>query len=651
MDIDIGDGSGEISSEDEDEDEAVVKSDYQLRKEYNKTRDFTVVKCGLSKLCDNHSMRDLLELCVQRCSIMAVEASLLASIHVLRVLDPRPATKAWDDEILPNLDDKFFNQCICSIANLNTGQKDNNPELTFTLHHYYQPLKPDEYEAVDRIPGVMNQMLNTISQTARQNFVVSLEQTIFKRLRKWIDLQIRQREGPQGEEDYFCDNSEYNGHKIRWLMVRCCTEEVTVLGIMNLYKKIRDRPIPLADIHWMQALCDEVKQNLVITPLQVSRNPEVYMPFLRRMLHDFETSGEPIRLFSLLPQKEIKPLHITINTTILKALHKHLNKNVINPPLPDNLWEYYFDTRHLTKRNKTFEEFILTDGLSASVTVSRAKRVAAPVAAPNARVSARNAFLQADRVVSVDPGRNPIISGVVYNAGAMNVLAGNPNIHLEKVKWGKKEHYHECGFNERLAKTNMWMSKNLEITQYNNNGSSSKTSDLETYMAHAIQVLRVLHQRMAFFSSKRFRRLKWKTYIRTQKAYEKVVAKLKGGVPNTLVIWGNAKFPSNGKGSPSVPTKTMRKKVGARVRVLEQDEYRTSKLSCCCHEIMTGLEIAGRRSYHVRVCPNVNCPRSPWDRNVSAAINILFLFTNYNVDGHATPEAFRRAPPPAVAAP
>ena len=168
------------------------------------------------------------------------------------------------------------------------------------------------------------------------------------------------------------------------------------------------------------------------------------------------------------------------------------------------------------------------------------------------------------------------------------------------------------------------MSKNVEITEYNNNASSSKTSDLVTYMVHAIQVLRVLHQRMAFFSSKHFKRLRWKTYIRTQKAYEKVVAKLKGGVPNTLVIWGNANFPSNGKGSPSVPTKTMRKKVGARVRVLEQDEYRTSKLSCCCHEKMTGLEIAGRRSYHVRVCPNVNCLRNPWDRNVSAAINISF---------------------------
>jgi transposase len=169
-------------------------------------------------------------------------------------------------------------------------------------------------------------------------------------------------------------------------------------------------------------------------------------------------------------------------------------------------------------------------------------------------------------------------------------------------------------------------------------------------MQHALQVLEVLHQRMSFFSSKRFKRLKFKTYIKTQKAYEKIVAKLKNGVENTLVIWGNAKFPSNGRGSPSVPTSTLLKKVKARVKVIEQDEYNTSKLSCCCHQIMSGFAIAGVSSYHVRVCPNVNCPRNPWDRNVSAAINILFLFKNYNVDMNETPVEFRRAPPPAVAA-
>ena len=65
MDIDI---DGEIFSS---EDDAVVPSDFQLRKEYQKTRDFTVVKCGFLKLCDNHRMRDLLEVCVQRCSIIS----------------------------------------------------------------------------------------------------------------------------------------------------------------------------------------------------------------------------------------------------------------------------------------------------------------------------------------------------------------------------------------------------------------------------------------------------------------------------------------------------------------------------------------------------------------------------------------------------
>ena len=64
------------------------------------------------------------------------------------------------------------------------------------------------------------------------------------------------------------------------------------------------------------------------------------------------------------------------------------------------------------------------------------------LAVPDARVSASNAFQQAARVVSVGPCRNPTISGVVYNEQAINALDGAPNIHLEKVKWSKKEYYH-----------------------------------------------------------------------------------------------------------------------------------------------------------------------------------------------------------------
>ena len=124
------------------------------------------------------------------------------------------------------------------------------------------------------------------------------------------------------------------------------------------------------------------------------------------------------------------------------------------------------------------------------------------------------------------------------------------------------------------------------------------------------------------------------------------MARLKGGVENTLVIWGNAKFPSSGKGSPAVPTTTLLKKVRARVTVLEQDEYKTSKINCCCWTDATPMVLDGRNSHHLRVCKNVNCSRGVWDRNTSAAINILFLFKNYNVDGNETPEEFRRTPHP-----
>ena len=262
----------------------------------------------------------------------------------------------------------------------------------------------------------------------------------------------------------------------------------------------------------------------------------------------------------------------------------------------------------------------------------------------DARQFARRAFNAAERVVSVDPGRNPLVSGVVHNQTAMVNLLNRDQVNEphETLQVSKKEFYHNAGYNYRISKTNLWMSQSPEIIEFNDLAITAKTSDLEAYCHHAHQVLAVLLKRMAFFSTKRFKRLRWKTFIKKQQAYEKIVAKLKGGVNNTLVVWGDAKFSPTGRGSPAVPTKTLRKKVGERLKVIDQDEYRTSKLSCCCHTQLSGFRIDGHRSYHVRVCPNAQCPRYVWDRNTSAAINILYLFINYNVDMIETPAAFRR---------
>ena len=440
---------------------------YKERKEHNNSRSFTTIKTGYNKLCRDQEMSDVLEDCVHRCSVIAIEASMLASLHLLRLLEsnfPLPEV----------LDDTFFNNCVSRIANLKNKTKHaNDVELYETLYEHYLPLKPHGYVDVGRVQNVMSQMLVIIAQQARLNFVVSTEMTIIARLKRWLRLQIKLH---KVEGDYF---SVYGGQvekSIVKMMLRSCLDHaVEVRNIMNQYKVIRDQhPIPEADIIWMQNLCNGVRISLVELPLAVSQQPQTYLPFLFKMLRDLEADNDKeFRLFSLLPQKKVRPLNITINNTILKELHKYLSQDrVINfaefeGDHGTDLWNYYFNINPIVKRNKRFEKEIVTDCMSASLLVSREKRNQNIITPQNARQAARDAFTYADRVVAVDPGRNPIISAVVHNDNALLDIMDEYNTHHETLVWGKKEHYHECGFRRRTIMTNLWMGRSEVITNYN----------------------------------------------------------------------------------------------------------------------------------------------------------------------------------------
>jgi len=621
------------------------------KKDYQKSRVYTTIKTGFKKLCREPEMADVLEDCAHRCSVIAIEASMLASMHFLRLLDSGSA--------LPEeLNSTFFRNCASLIANLTRKTEHaNDSPLYNTLYDHYLPQRPPEYVDVGRVANVMVQMLVIIGDQAHQNFVVSTEMTIVARLKRWLRLKIKLK---KDESVYFSENGGKVEKPIVKMLVRSCLDKaVEVREIMKQYKDIRTLPIPEDDINWMEDLCDVVRKGLVELPLKVSKNPLIYLPFLHRMLRELEADTEKeFRLYSLLPQKRVRPISITINTTILKDLHKFLNPGTVvdfvsfEETYGFDLWNYHFNIKPIVKRNKIFEKEIVTDCMSASLLVSREKKDRENITPQDARQAASVAFTSADRVVAVDPGRNPIISAVVHDDNALLEIRDADNTHHETIVWGKNEHYHECGFTRRKLMTNLWMGKNELIKSYNANALTTKTSNLDNYKDHAAHVLANLHSVLDFYSSKRFKRLKWKTYIRTQQAYEKIVARLKGGQENTLVIWGNTKFPSSGKGSPAVPTSTLLKKVRARVTVLEQDEHNTSKRNCCCWTDATPMVLDGRNSHHLRVCNNVNCSRGVWDRNTSAAINILFLFKNYNVDGRETPVQFRRHPhpPPLVVA-
>ena len=77
-----------------------------------------------------------------------------------------------------------------------------------------------------------------------------------------------------------------------------------------------------------------------------------------------------------------------------------------------------------------------------------------------------------------------------------------------------------------------------------------------------------------------------------------------------------------------------------RGRTLEIDEFRTTMLCCKCQGVMEGKVVDGAKSWTARVCTNQFC-RAESDRNVNAAINILYLFRCY-VAGKERPLRFRR---------
>jgi hypothetical protein len=100
----------------------------------------------------------------------------------------------------------------------------------------------------------------------------------------------------------------------------------------------------------------------------------------------------------------------------------------------------------------------------------------------------------------------------------------------------------------------------------------------------------------------------------------------------TIVAYGDAGFASSGRGERSVPTVKMRQaaKRFSR-RVVEVDEFRTSKTCCDCGEFLLPVRVPGitKPLRAVRRCGSIECNEAPLkSRDWSAAINILWRFVD-----------------------
>ena len=114
----------------------------------------------------------------------------------------------------------------------------------------------------------------------------------------------------------------------------------------------------------------------------------------------------------------------------------------------------------------------------------------------------------------------------------------------------------------------------------------------------------------------------------------------------TVVAFGDADLTFNTRGCKPITSSSLLRKMKQRTTVWMTDEFRTSKLCCCCLQPMEGerrINEDGKavRLFGVRRCANSECGRTLWDRDVNAAISIMRK-CRWDLCGEELPKEFRR---------
>ena len=86
---------------------------------------------------------------------------------------------------------------------------------------------------------------------------------------------------------------------------------------------------------------------------------------------------------------------------------------------------------------------------------------------------------------------------------------------------------------------------------------SGRVSGIGVFQEHLRYALRHLDDLLLFYWQKRWRRLRFASYIGKQKAFETVCQRITQNDPNTVVFFGDGRFSSSSRGCAAGPVKSL----------------------------------------------------------------------------------------------
>ena len=596
-----------------------LRPDNTARSLRNKDTECSVVKCTFNKFCkaEGAALRDALNSIVLEVNQTVAEAYLLANLHITRLIDGGLP--------VPELTLSFFYGCLASVSQAGKKKPDSKDAAFRASVDMYRGWAAEcpEHQAPDSryLSSGFHQ------QTSTQMLVntrVYIAETFARRFKKYI----QHRHG-------------LNGSEARRLMT--C--------------------IFAAEYAGDEALVLDYRSHLPRKPEygRLEDQPHLVLPMLHEILRYFEAQhrvhaqaetvpGKALRLFSLLPNKRgFECSHVKLCNNGLYGLLKRSGAKMELPAdgpawraAAPNFWRMCFRIEHFETANRHFAGEVLTDGHAVSIVMRKPKR-------KNAGGAARIDLDDFDRVIGLDPGRTDMLT-TCDTRGAYH-------------HHSTRRYHHDATYKASLRTIQGWNDGDAAIRRVHEELPTRKSSHVEVLKAHAIFVLPVLRATLQWHMRKPFRKLKLRRYIAGWRALQKVCDDLTGG-QRTLVgfgDWSNRDVAGVIKKSPAGPVKRLERELRKRpeCRVVEVDEFRTSKLHSACgcamrhayrhkHERrcpergFEGGELRGVVKVHaVLSCPNSCCRGICMNRDENAALNILQLL-RMQVTGHQRPPHFSR---------
>ena len=596
-----------------------------MRKERNEKIDFTSVKFKWTgKFCTNPILKNEIEGFVWNTNKVALEAYHVANLHILRCLSEKIQ--------LPVLNQSFFYRCCSSVLEnppadesyLRQTKSDEtkDSDLNDTLE-IYKSLRPqNSYK-----PPVFGSMTALMSNLARQMVTECknhLALNFGKRVLKYIRLKYQKtsKEAWQFVNDSFDDEftktPEHNEF-VKWIEI--------VPNEYNIKRNLR---------HFLEKSYD------------ILGFMETQPPFVKMA-----------RKFTLLPLKTSYVMsHVHICSSSLCQIMQNLlrqDKNIFSfgdnkldlktfLVLKDSIWREFFNIEAYETATRKFHHEISTDGYSVVIKLRKPKHIqeteddqdenpgqmdleVADQEIPNIQ--------DYDRFIGADPG-------------IINVLTANTSSG-EFIKISTEEYRHMA----QMKKQQYW-DKNLRKrdSRYNDlitKMPSFKTTSIETYIEGLTYVLSVCDHLLLYCAEKSFRKWRFKTFIYTKKALNKLCLRLTAGMKTCIGIgdWSN-KGCIIKRHSPA-PVKKIQRELKRYAKVVSLDEYGTSRGCSSCGSRCTNLrfykitkdyELKFPYCHEIVRCSSNECAIT-WQRDINSSINHLKLL-NCLLSGLDRPDYMKR---------